>query len=390
VEARIHALTSEVGKGVAGAVEPRHLRALLLIGGYGRGEGGVEVRDGVEHAHNNLDFLLVTRGIRRGALGRTREHVSQALDAIRERHDVGLDLGVVSEASLLRAPCLVMWHDMHFGHRTVCGDPDFAPSLTRFATRPIPAWDVRNLLVNRGTLLLINGELLDAEPHDPRVARTVVRHLIKAIIGYGDALLYFNGLYHWSYVEKQARMRRLAAVPRRFQELYDSAMDFRFSPSYERYAGMDLRAFTDELEPILAQVHLSCERMRLGRPELTWEEYAEVALRALVGASFASPRDLARGARNLRRRPVAMLDLSAIAALGARLGGVRELLPIAFPGAAYRSADDSLARALAGGSGSRAALRRRYLELWGRHVDVNFRMPAVRRDPTATETRAAA
>jgi hypothetical protein len=68
VEARIRVLIGEVGEAVTAAVEPRHLRALLLIGGYGRGEGGVEVREGVEHPHNNLDFLLVTRGVRRGAL----------------------------------------------------------------------------------------------------------------------------------------------------------------------------------------------------------------------------------------------------------------------------------------------------------------------------------
>jgi hypothetical protein len=283
-----------------------------------------------------------------------------------------------------------MWHDMHFGHRTVCGDPDFAPSLTHFGTSPIPAWDVRNLLVNRGTLLLINGELLQGEPVNPRIARTVVRHLVKAVIGYGDALLYSNRQYHWSYLEKQVRMRRLAAAPERFRELYESAMEFRFSPSYARYAGADLKALAEDLEPVLAQVHLGCERVRLNRPDLTWGEYADAALRALVRTSAASPRALLSSVGNLGRRPIAKLDLPPAAALGARLGGAREILPVAFPGVAYRSADASLARCLARVPASRAEMRRRYLELWGRYVDVNFRMPAARRPKRSTPTRAAA
>ena len=65
----------------------------------------------------------------------------------------------------------------------------------------------------------------------------------------------------------------------------------------------------------------------------------------------------------------------ALARLGARLAGPRELLSIAFPGVAYAGADAGLTEAVTGFAPGTALARRRYLELWGRHVDVNFVMP---------------
>ena len=64
VESRIEDLVRAVAAEVENRVSSASYRALLLIGGYGRGEGGVEVRDGAEHPHNNLDFLLADAAIR--------------------------------------------------------------------------------------------------------------------------------------------------------------------------------------------------------------------------------------------------------------------------------------------------------------------------------------
>ena len=61
VEALLADIVHEVADAFAARLRPDQYRALVLIGGYGRGEGGIEIRDGGEHPHNNLDFLLVAR-----------------------------------------------------------------------------------------------------------------------------------------------------------------------------------------------------------------------------------------------------------------------------------------------------------------------------------------
>jgi hypothetical protein len=376
VEQGLADLVEEVGAAFARELRPEQYRALLVIGGYGRGEGGVEVVEGRERPHNNVDFMLVLRGASGPGQDGLRRRLVDVLSGLAAAHGIGLDLGVVTEARLRHAPCLILWHDMHFGHKTVIGDPTFAPSLTRFATRRILPSDALNLLVNRGTLLLINDLLLARGGIGERERRLVVRHAVKAVIGTGDAVLFFLGDYHWSYVEKQRRMAARQDVPAALRELYEACVRFRFRPSHDAFAARDLAAWMVELRATLQPVHLACERLRLALPELTWTGHAEAALRAALREEAASPRGLARKARNLFRALPVPPGLTAAAALGFRATGPRGVLPVLFPAIAYDLPDPAARErarvALGASSTEAAALRRAYLRAWAVDGDPNF------------------
>lgn len=370
VERQLTSLTREVADRVAALVPQENRVALLLIGGYGRGEGGVETVDGVERPHNNLDFLLIARSPQPGL----QERLDQALEPIRSAHGLGIDLSLTTPRRLWTSPPLILWHDMRFGHKTLLGDPGFVPSLSRFTAEKIPPSDVRNLLVNRGTLLVINRLLLVKSPDSPAVRRTVVKHAVKAIIGYGDALLFFRGAYHWSYQEKQRRMRARTDVPETFRRLYDEAMEFRFQPSYPEYLKRDPHAWMSELEVAFERIHLECEQVRLGAPGLQWDDYLPTALRRAVWEDSLSLRGWARKLRNgLRPEGPAGGDGRT---LPLRLAGWPGTLPLLFPAVAYRppapdylEAVRSLLRPSSpGGDGMVNA----YLKAWGAFCDPNF------------------
>ena len=122
VEAEIGALLEEVARTVTERIPAAAYRALVLLGGYGRGEGGVVTVEGRERLHNNLDFLLIANGRRQRALAELRREVGEVLEGLVTKHGIQMDLGVTT-ASLLRwSPGLVMWYDMRFGHKTVLGD----------------------------------------------------------------------------------------------------------------------------------------------------------------------------------------------------------------------------------------------------------------------------
>lgn len=373
VEVRTGEVVREVARAIGDLVTPSELQALVLIGGYGRGEGGVELVDGVEAPHNNLDFLLLSR---RGDPAALRRRIDSVVQRIARERGIGVDVGVVPVTTLRHATCRVMWYDMRHGHKTVLGDDTFVPSLTQFTVERILPADARDLMTNRGTLLVINGEILarGALPLSDR--RLVVKHVVKAIIGYGDCLLYFLGDYHWSYAEKRARMQRRHDVDPDFRALYDQAIGFRFRPAYAEWLDRDLDAWTASVVQQLSTVHRAVEGRRLGRPIDGWDDYLERALAHVIVEDLSSARGLARKAKNLLQRGPRARALGVLARPGLALAGVRGALPLVFPAVAYADAGAGFrgqaAEILEAASPEVPALRRAYLRKWAIAGDTNF------------------
>jgi hypothetical protein len=341
----------------------------LLIGGYGRGEGGVERGQGGERLHNNMDFLVIERG---PGIAAHRPALDATLRSIAHAHDLGIDLGAVHERALASAPCLVMWHDARFGHKTVTGDNSAITEQRRFRPETIVPWDVESLLVNRATLLLLNLALMERGENDPGVRRTVIKHLHKAIIGYGDAVLFHLGDYHASYVEKAVRMRARRDVPALLRVMYEEAAEFRFEPRYEAYEGADLRALLERAVDVGADTHLFCSRKRTGTDDLDWRRHAEAVLRRSLLDGAGSVRSIARKGLTLLRSRASTHELSPLAALGLRAGGDRALFAATLPACLYGVGDRSVAAELLGArSTSDRDLRTAYLLRWTEKGDVN-------------------
>lgn len=376
VERRVRTLVERAVEETTKAVPASEYRALVLIGGFGRGEGGVVEVDGVERPHNNLDFLFIANDKSATRQSDLRARLEGALLPLSREFDIELDISVTSVSKLLHAPSLVIWYDMRYGHKTVLGDATFVPSLDRFRLDRIPAWDMRDLLVNRGTLLVINDELIASGRNDLAARRLITKHIYKAIIGYGDALLFFCGWYDWSYQERQNRMRDLREATSEFRSLYDASMEFRFKPDYERFADREPLAWMDELRPILESVHLFCERKRLKASALTWNRYAAAASLAALVDDAQSPRAWAKKAVYAARSQRSPVALPAAARLGFRATGPRSRMGIVFPVAAYDLQDETIRsvaiQSLSAKTNSIADIRRAYLAAWGKHGDANF------------------
>lgn len=314
-------------------------RAILLVGGYGRGEGGVLRTSAGVRLHNNLDILIIAAGPWLAVRARLHARATAALAPIAARIGVGIDVGVIGEWTLRHAPCRVFYYDLRHGHRTLVGDPAYAPGLP-FTAEAIIGEDVLALVANRGTLLAINQALIAAGGASRAV---VTKHTAKAILGYGDGWLWLHGRYHWSYAERRSRMQATDA-PNWLAELYERAARQRFSPHEDAFAGLDLVADNDALLARLEPVHRAL--------------VAHVDGRFVSWADHASARGLrARVARALGRRPalhrlfplIAYAGLPAARALAGRVLGVA---PHPDP------------------------LRAAYLRAWGADGDPNFEAAA--------------
>jgi hypothetical protein len=376
VEARITALVSKVAETARRVLSPGQYRAMILIGGYGRGEGGVEIVDGEERPHNNLDFLALTHNLSSQDQSRLKKQLDEELLPLIQAYEIGMDVSFISASRLLHSPCLVMWYDMRFGHKTILGDEEFVPSLQRFSVDRIVPYDARNLMVNRGTLLVINELLLERGSLSEAEKKYFVKHVMKCVIGYGDALLFFSGAYDWSYQERQRRMRECKNADDGFRRTYDEAMEFRFQPNYSAFLGRDFTQWATDLRDQLAPIHLLCESQRLSSPSLSWDSYPQTAFRHGLMEEITSPRAVAKKIVNAVRSASCPVNSSPLAALGYRCLGARGRLPIFYPLIAYHLENGSYrewARHSLQASGSDIPnLRKAYLRQWSIYGDANF------------------
>jgi glycosyltransferase involved in cell wall biosynthesis len=367
LEQEIQQILVEVIRLICRSLPSDSYHALLLIGGYGKGEGGVEWRAGREHPHNNLDLLLITADH-----SLSKEQVDKLLDPIRSTHQIGIDFSMIPLKKLRGSSPTLIWYDMMKGHKLLIGDPELISSLSFADLKQVPSEQILDLMVNRGTLLVINDWMMERILSEEQ-RKLAIRHLMKAIIGFGDALLYFKHEYHWSYNEKRLRMQKQLTIPDNFRRLYEQAATFRFKPNYESFAAVDLAAWTAELRPLLADLYLQCERLRLRQPELSWDSYLEMMLSHSL-LSFRTMKQKVKGMVNL---PNYFMGKSPLSKLGFWTTPPRQRLAAIFPLIAFQKNSDytkQAAQFLQAESEQPVALRRAYLEQWGKTNDINFKL----------------
>lgn len=388
-EAVVSDMLSAVVTKIEKIVPASQFRALVLLGGYGKGEGGILGQEGSYRPHNNFDLMLIISDLRRRARRRLLETVKYSMLSLSEDLGVGIDISVLTERTVRQLPTRIFTYDMREGHITLSGDASIIPSIDRNVF-DIPAWDVRNLMVNRGALLLINALCLEKlktmRGDRTELRKLIVKHTMKAIIGYGDSLLYYSGRYHWSYHEKCNRIVELGPQWRDFVALYQEAVRFRFTPCYDNYLNLDMHRWQRETLQILERVHLACEQNRLGISKLSWCEYVRLALKALPIEKGLSLKRFARLLLNLFAPSRGSLpgNFGWQSTLGYQTANEQTLMPIMFPLVAYelllnqshsagtRFVASHFLKNRSEYIPEKSDLVKRYLAAWGRHYDVNM------------------
>jgi len=386
VENLIRGMIREISDTVQQNTDNDKTLALIMLGGYGRGEGGVISENGKELPHNNFDLLyklvcnnciiLLTKNTSLSEQGKIKSELMIHLDRLSERFAIGIDLSVINEAKLSSSACRIIWYDMRFGHKVLFGDRTFVVSQQHFNLDTIPDWDARNLMVNRGTLMIINDLLMEKPNLTPEYNRLIVKHIVKAIIGYGDTLLYFMGDYHWSYLEKQKLMRARKDVDIKFRDIYEEAMNFRFEPDYEAYLNRDLNEWIENLREHFQKIFLFCETQRQKRMDLEWKDYLSSSYSFALTDELSHLKPFAKKLINFAKRSKNPGLTSIPAKLGYKTLDDAGRLPVFFPLIAFNLEESgfiSIAQNyLHSDTSSWPALRRAYLKKWGEFGDNNF------------------
>lgn len=184
---------------------------LLLIGGFGRGEGGVIRRpDGSLRAFNDYDLaLIVDRPVDPTPVA------AAARDLAAELEIDFVDVGLVELRNLQRRLDTIYAFELREGHRVLDGPADLVARMPAIDPARLPLIEATRLLVNRGLGLLwariyLENALASPATFDGDRRRFTINAIHKAALAMGEAALIAAGQYHLSYRERAARV---ACVP---------------------------------------------------------------------------------------------------------------------------------------------------------------------------------
>ncbi len=355
-------------------VDKEFYEAIILIGGYGRGEGGVININGVEQPHNNFDFLVISKKINSDQTSFLHETCKEVFENHASKLGVLVEFTIMEASKLKNIDPLVITYDMKYGHKLISGNSDILTKNKNFEVDTIPSWDVRNLIVNRGTLLIINDLILNKKKLDKKDRKNVIKHWVKAIIGYGDALLFYMGEYHYSYVEKQKRMKKQTNVNIKFRALYNSAMNFRFSPNYERYDELNIYKFQAYIKQELFKIHERCEELALDNTKLNSNVYINKAIESSLNDNNSIKATLKKFYYLTKSTP-SLNNFSLIENIKYKMLGMKGMMPILFPYIAYGINNEYINSILTDFFQTKNkddCLKNQYLSYWKLHVNDNF------------------
>jgi hypothetical protein len=281
VESRIARDQAVVAMAVRDVVPAQVLAALVLAGGYGRGEGGFRWSGGRAVPYNDYDYFLVVRGVARNALAGLRETVQALAARLGRELAIEVDFALLEEERLPRLPACLMYSELKWRSRTLLGDAAVLDAIPSPAVGDLPLAEYSRMMLNRGALLLMNAQALrDGGAAGPADVERFLRYFSKGILAAGDARLAAARQYQ---VPTTERRRALAQMDwhghERFMALYELATRIRFGGADVGEAQRRNCAYLQRrVEGEWLAAYRLLEATRLRCEFGNWEHYASPAI----------------------------------------------------------------------------------------------------------------
>jgi len=307
LETHLARLCEKVLGGVRALIPEGKLEALVLGGGYGRGQGGVLKTPTGDAAYNDLEFYVFLRGNR--VLNERKCH--ELLEELGERLSglagFHVEFKVDSLARLRRSPVTMFSYDLVSGnHILFGGEKVFDGCGHHLDATKIPHVEALRLLFNRCTGLLLAKELLKNRELTPAEADFVGRNLAKAKLALGDVILAQAGRYHWSCVKRDKVLSDFVVEgnPNWLPEVrkyHAEGVAFKLHPERLAKSIEQFRTEHETISRLANQVWLWLENRRLGKSFSSTREYAFSDVRKCNLPKGRSPQAMTRNALlNLR------------------------------------------------------------------------------------------
>lgn len=212
-----------------------NLKSIILLGGFGRGEGSVLIESGRVIPLNDYDILLVTDN-----LIPPYKLTTILSKELQKKLGIHLDIQIKKYSSIPLLPPLIMNYEIKYGSKVIWGE-DVLKKIPNYKPTEIPLWDGVSLLFNRMNSLIYGWPLANDNK------RFVIGQSIKGLHACCESLLLLSGDYHYSYEERNKRFKEI--FPKKYPALYekipelldyvDKAIIFKLKPDYSAFPKPD-------------------------------------------------------------------------------------------------------------------------------------------------------
>ncbi len=287
-----------------------HVHSILLCGGFGRGEGTVEVRGDEIHVVNDYDITIVLKERNRLKYAMLYRKYHAPLQALAEK--LAMDLKMKQVDLCLKplayfenqATLKIENYEVKQGHVVTHGEDDPTQCMPDWKPEDIPLFEGTWLFRNRGAGMLIPALYFMCEEGTPEHKKeNFVIECGKAQLAMGDSILLLNRRYHHLYSERLHSLDTLyvSDVPdgEKIVMHYREALEQKLQPDFQKFYERDLVAWWFEIVGLMDHFYRFYESKRLEVVFNDWIEYSDLSkpedrfeTKGFLGSMIRKPRAL--------------------------------------------------------------------------------------------------
>ena len=252
IDALIDRHLDVINRGVLSIVGKDELEAVILCGGYGRGEGGVFIdSQGSEALYNDYDMFVIIKPMRQPRKAFYQNELKKLGHSLGKEFGIEVDFGPLKTIDQMRsAPYTLFNYELRYGHIVTYGRQDILSVMPEWEGDSIPVMEAAKLLLNRGVGLFLSRQKLANEPDSDAANEFVTRNIYKAVMAIGDAALMCERTYHFSYLRRLELMEdiRQSSIVKSL-DIYDdylSSMEYKLRPARNIFNRQQLSAMLDK------------------------------------------------------------------------------------------------------------------------------------------------
>jgi len=210
-------------------VGKENISSLILVGGFGRGEGSVIVKNKAMTPLNDYDLLLV---VKKPLTKRLKQKIKSVSKKLAKQFKIDfVDIDIVTYNDLDRFDQIsIANYEILNKNIVIFGEPLRNKKIN---PKKIPLFEVTRLMLNRAGGMLMAKLVLEDYKDNRDVKRFVYIQCMKAILALGDAYLLLNKKYDSSYEQRMGVIQGFGVLEKQFLSEYKRFSKFKLMPNTE-------------------------------------------------------------------------------------------------------------------------------------------------------------